>query len=149
MPLPNHKAIPDGWSAHHAPVVRGTMTATGVITLPASAGDATFDETAGRTIPAQPTVIYDPGPMRVQRLSNATSRQVEVGGRTVTVRTYQISLPLDGPLIDVPGGAIVIVTECDDDPTLIGRPLHVQEAPPGSLMWHRIFRADDLEPTHR
>lgn len=151
MPLPNHRLIPAGWSAHHRPTAEGRFTATGTVTIPASAADATFDEELGYTTPGAATTVYT-GPMSVQRLpvgSNVST--VQVGGREVIIRPYRVSLPIDGPTRAVPVGAIVTITDegPGGDPDLVGRPLHVREVPLNTLAWQRDLLCEDPAPTTR
>lgn len=147
MPLPNHKVIPDGWAAHHRPTAEGKHTATGTITRPASGATVTFDETAGRVVIPDPTTIYT-GPMGVRRLdTNLIGIPMVAGDREQIVRLYRVAVPVTVTAVE--GNDIVTVTECADDPAVVGRPLRVRDVRVGSVAWERLLMCEDITPTAR
>ena len=150
MPLPNTRVIGNTWSTHHRSTAVGQLTATGRIDRPASGGAATFDESTGRTTPADPTVIYGPDPIRVQRLQQAVSdSSTTVTSREQTIRQYQVTVDIAKATTAIAVNDIVTVTACDDDPHLVGQPLRVRDIRIGSLAWQRDLLCEDIAPTTR
>lgn len=126
------------------------MTATGTLQRPSSA--ATFDEATGRSTYPAPTVLWtsvppDPG-IRVQRLSRrAIGRGDQVGGRTVEVQMYQVSIPVAAPEPQI--NDQIVITANPDDPYLVGKTLRVVEVRLGSLLWQRDMTCEEITPTTR
>lgn len=131
------------WSAHHRPVVAGTLTATCEIRHPGGTqGD--FDPTTG-TRPTTPHPAHYAGPCRVQVLP-ALEQEALTGDQQVTTVGYRVTITYDdAPELDVDD--LVKITAVDDngDPTLVGQVLKVQSFARGSLAWERdISCVDDL-----
>jgi hypothetical protein len=145
MPRPGTPVIPVNWSEHHRPTVEKTMTAT--VTLQRPSGVFTTDEVAGRSVPADPQVLWT-GQSRIQRFSRRTSgTEPQVGGRFIGVEMYQVSLPAD-----VPEPALndqVVATVSGDDPQLVGKVLTVREIRLGSLIWSRDLMCEEIMPATR
>jgi hypothetical protein len=121
------------------------MTATCIITRPASAAAATFDEFTGRSALPAADELYS-GACRVQRSEPAPS-PLQVGDREVPVRQYNVSIPAGGEATAV--NDIVEITACDGDAQLVGRRLRIRDVRFGSLTWQRDLVCEDLAPTTR
>lgn len=133
------QVIPSGWETHHRPVPDGAMTATITISLPDTTG--TWDAGLNRTVYATPTVLWT-GQARVQAIRFRPA-MLESGERPVTVRRFNIHIPLDCP--PVPVGASVDVTAATDTQAE-ALALRVIDNPGGSLLWQRVLLCEYREP---
>lgn len=147
MPLPGTRVIPRGWSAHHRPTANGAMTGECTITeAPAGRAVPVFDEALGYSPAPEQHPLYA-GPCRVQR-GLANESQVVVADREVTLRTYQVSIPIDGT-DPIATNALVTMTVCEDDPQLVGAALRVRDVRAGTLAWERDLICDLVQATTR
>lgn len=142
-PLPNTKVIPDGWSAHHRPIVAQTFGAAVSIRRPGgTAGD--FNETTG----VREYTLADPhyvGGARIQ-VQPIMGGDLNAGEQRVTVVGYLVVVDRDTST-DAQVDDVVLIDNVDDngDPAMIGRELRVSGVAIGSLAWERDLTAlDDL-----
>lgn len=144
MPLPGTRVIHKQFSTHHRATAEGTMRARCRINRPATTpGVPTFDVASGRSVYPDPPLVHT-GPCRVQRAPRA-EEQVDSGDREVTIQRYMVGIPAAAPVVQI--GDRVTVTECDDDPQLIGQRMTVRAVHLASLLWERDLLCD-LQPTH-
>lgn len=144
MPFKNTRVIPIGWSQHHRPVANGSMTARCEITR--VTGPDPWPPTDD---PPQRPIVWptgdDLGRCRVQEI-DAVKEPATIA-QTAGVRSYLVTVPIDG-LPQLKAGEqsdIVTITECDDDPLLVGRVLRITDIQHGSLMFERdLVCTDDL-----
>lgn len=143
MPLKRLRTqvIPDGWAAHHRPVVEGSFTATCMITSRADGPPIGFDEPVN-------SVVAHSVPCRVQQ-QNAGAAGALVAGQELTVRQYLIVVPADLDLdLEWQAGTTghqVMVTSVrpDGDPHLVGRRFDVDQVLTGSEVWERDLLCTD------
>lgn len=143
MPFDNTRVIPEGWSAHHQPVVAGTWTAEVEIRAPGGT-EGDFDPETGirETVPYEP---HHTGKARFQ-VEPIFAADRETGGQQVSVAGYLVVVDRDGS-VATEVGHLVKVTGVDEngDPALVGRPLTVTGVAYGSLAWERDLTCiDDL-----
>jgi hypothetical protein len=86
----------------------------------AGAGQGTWNDQTGRYDPPARTSVYA-GPCLV-RPAMSGDRTVDAGETVITLRTFQVTLPWDAPLIEV-DDLLAVVTSAD--PRVVGRPLRV------------------------
>lgn len=135
MPLDNSRVIPEGWAAHHRPVVDGTFTATCEIREPGGTEGPLDRETGLR--PLAPHAPHYTGGCRVQ-VAPMFSGEREAAGQEVTVVNYLVVVELAASAATATGH-LVTFTDVDDnsDPTLVDRELTVTGVASGSLAWER------------
>lgn len=138
MPLPTGRLIHPRLAEHIGSVSNRAQTGLGTVTR-AGTGEGTYDVGSGQTTPPAPTTQYA-GSVRVQPRTG-TDRVVVVGGQPVTVRLYDVQLPLT--TADVAVDDVLILDQCDD-PWLIGKRLEVTDVYGSSLPAQR-----DLVCLHR
>lgn len=120
---------------------------TSQVNLQRPSSDAVPDEVAGRMDYPDPTVLWT-GSARVQRLTHrASGGETNVGGRFLEVQLYQVSLPADAAEPQI--NDQVAVTANPDDPSLVGKLLHIREVRFGSLLWSRDVICEEVTPTTR
>lgn len=144
MPLANTRVIPEGWSAHHQPVVAGSWTADVTIRPPGNT-QGEFNPATGTYDDPQPHPAHYTGRARVQ-VEPMFAGDREAGGQQVTVAGYLVVVDRDTST-GTEVGHIVKVTGVDDngDPALVGRELTVSGVAYGSLAWERdLTCTDDL-----
>lgn len=135
MPLPNTRVIPVGWSQHHAPVARGGMNAT--VTIGTPTGERDYNAETDETTQAYST-DYE-GPARVQALNDAQQR--DLAGENVSGRAYLVQIDFDAARVRP--GMRIRVTECVNDPFLVGEDLWVVDPQSGSERFTRDLIASD------
>jgi hypothetical protein len=130
-PLPNARAIPTGWSAHHAPVAVGGMNGRCRIYDPATTTIG-WDE-----VNEVPTVVAgDPahdGPCRIEpRLS---ARDIIQADDEQTTREYLVQVEMDAPAIHE--GWELVPYQCINDARLNGITLRVDDEELGTERFTR------------
>ncbi len=143
--LSNTRVIHPAFQAHHRPVTDGAMSATCVITRPASSGTPAFSEAAATSQHPAPATVYD-GKCRITVRSVAPTGEV-VADRTVYPAEYIVSIPADAPAAQV--NDLVRITACAGDPALVGLRLTVGQVRHGSIAWQRDLICDLSQPTTR
>lgn len=136
------KVVPDGWSAHHAPVAEAFMTAQCRV----HDADAVGSWPDYEIIPGKQYYPEgdDPGICSVQALG--VGRDSFSIDSTVTLRSCLVSIPLPGPRLKAGEGApYVTITHCPDDPDLEGRTFAIEDIQHSSLNWTRdLICIEDL-----
>lgn len=131
--------IPEGWEAHHRPILEGSYTVVCEIRGPSGG----YDYETGQQNPGE--LIAEGVPCRVQR--QAEGRGGQPSGQPVDTRGVQITLPIDQvPELDITDdGPILTVTGARPghagDPQLTGKPLRVTNVQHSSLAWERVLTA--------
>lgn len=131
MPLPNTKAVPAGWSTHHAPVAAGGMNGKVRIYDPATATPGWDDATESATLD-RGVAVYD-GPCRIQAQDDA--RSVVQADDPESVRGYLIQVLFDAP--DVEQGWTAVPYEVLNDPSLNGAEMVVGDVEHGTERFTR------------
>jgi hypothetical protein len=137
---PGSQVIPTGWEAHHAPVPAGAMTAQCQIWRPPTPGTGTYDPVAGKHTPADHTLVWGPGPCRLQPLLFRPSSK-DVGERQRFMRRYLVVVPLDVPQLLV--GDRVTITDATD-PEAVGLKARIESFPNTSLAWERDLICEEV-----
>ena len=143
--LPNTTVIHPDFQSHHRATLDHTMTATCVITRPASDGTPPFNEATATSVHPAATTVYT-GICRIQHSGDPAGPEV-VADRDATNAGYTVSVPADADLIQV--GDLATVTACTHDPDLVGLVLHVINARRGSVAWQRDLACQLRPPTTR
>lgn len=145
MPLDNTRVIPDGWAAHHRPVVAQALTVDVTIREPGSTPSGPRDPETG-VRPSAPHSPHFTGKARIQVTPIAGSAEVVTADQEVTQVAYLVVVDRDESA-ETAVEHIVKITAVDDnaDPTLVGRELTVAVVRRGSLTWERdLICIDDL-----
>lgn len=138
VPLPNTHVIGPGWSAHHQPTAKATMTATVTITR-VPQGPGTLDTSTG-VVTRTATTVASGVPCRVQQLN--TARRQHVAEQLITHRDYQVSVPSGTPRARI-GDQVLFASPVDD--YLNGRTMTVVDVTTGSETWQDdLVCRDDL-----
>lgn len=148
-PFPSSRAVPEGWSRHHAPVASGGMNAACFITDPARSTPGGWNDDTGTYDPPTPHYVVpapegaDGWPCRVQALQS--EQDTEQAGQASTVRPYLVQLhdPDLTTLADVEVGHVIEITAAVNDAHLIGERLTVTDVQHGSERFTR-----DLVASH-
>lgn len=127
--------IGDDWAAHHAGVTTATLNAT-VTIAPPGAGSKNFDPNSGQTSSSGKAAVYD-GRAAISVVSD-TDRQLVVEDDPESVRTYEVTLPVNTAGI-APGHVIHVGASAD--PMLIGRTLRVGSIEVGDRQFSRVLLA--------
>jgi hypothetical protein len=144
MPLPNTQVIPDNWEAWHEPVVIGTMTGAVRVLRPDFTG--TRDGTTGRTVFAQPTLIYE-GPARVQKRDIGEANIKMAADRIATLSPYLVVVGKACPLVMVRDRVLILAA--GGDPDAVGVMLDVTDVSRGTLTFERDISCTLYVPTAR
>lgn len=147
-PFPSSRAVPEGWSRHHAPVASGGMNAACFITDPARSTPGGWNDDTGTYDPPTPHYVVpapegaDGWPCRVQALQS--DQDTEQAGQTSTVRPYLVQLddPDLATLPDLEVGYLVQIVACRNDPHLVGLALTVRDVQHGSERFTRDLIVD-------
>lgn len=137
-PLPNTQLFHPSWSEHHRPVAEMAMTSAVRIDVE---GEPTWDSDTDSMVPSIGAMVYV-GPARIQELTSASA--LDAAGQAMFRRRYQVSLPASvgrGVL-----GQAVEVTQCKEDPSLVGSMLRVEDYLHGSQLWQRDLICSDEGP---
>jgi len=130
--------IPEGWEAHHRPILDTAMTAICELR-----GPQAYDHKTGQQGPGE--LLADDIPCRVHGLS--ADRGGSPSANLIDQHSLDVIAPIDHiPKLDITDdGPILYVTGYKEghlgDPHLIGLPLRVTNLHPGSLQWERILTA--------
>lgn len=139
---PGTRVIPTGWSKSHAPVAKKTMTGRCEISLP---GDGRLVLNKATGISERPAVAptYD-DVCRIQVL-NAQDSTTVVAEQTQTTIAYLVAISLtDEGANDISLAHVVHVTECTEDPSLVGKRLLVTSVVRGTERFQRdLFCVED------
>jgi hypothetical protein len=119
MPLPNARAIPRGWSAHHAPVAVGGMNGSCAIYDPATTSTGWDAATESVTI-TRGAAIYD-GPCRIE--ARLSARDLVQADDEQVARQYLVQLTMDAPAISE--GWELVPYACINDARLNGQVMRV------------------------
>jgi hypothetical protein len=130
---PGSKVIPAGWEAHNAPVPTGAMTAQCQIWRPPQPGTGTYDPATGVHTHDPHTLVWGPGPCRLQPLLFRPSSK-DVGARQRFMRRYLVGLPLEVPPLLV-GDRVTITSATDSE--AVGLAARIESFPNTSLAWER------------
>jgi hypothetical protein len=126
------KVIPDGWSAHHAPVSQGAMQCDVALEMP---GESTWTPEDGFT-PATPVVTWS-GRARIQANANAPAQPL-TGDQNVTTTTYLIVIPRTAPQPDIEKVRVVVTAvDPNGDFSLVGKRFIIQSVETGTQVWER------------
>lgn len=144
VPFNTTTTIPEGWSAHHQPVVEGAFNARVTIVDPNRTVPGAWDEETLTYGP--PTPWYVAGgpaedrpewqggvPCRIQRQRD--DRAVEQAGQGSAIRFYLVQFPADLP--DVKVGYVATVTAAMNDGHLVGEQLEATDVTHGSERFNR------------
>lgn len=129
--------IPEGWEAHHRPIMETAMTAICELRGPQGG----YDYETGEQQPGE--LLAENIPCRVHGL--ADSRGGSASGQLVDQHSLDVIAPIDQipKLAITDDGPILTVTGYKEghagDPHLVGMPLRVTNLHPGSLQWERIL----------
>lgn len=135
MPFPATSTIHPDWSAHHQPTAASTLSGHLTIRDPSLGG---WTPTGGAQ-PATPGALLHEGPFRAQPLDGQV-RAADAARQDVTERAYQVSLDASAP--EVPVGAVITISQCPDDPHLVGKVLIVTGLDYSSRRFERTVYAD-------
>lgn len=120
-PLPNYKAVPDGWAAHHRPAVTAHMSTPCTILEDAGAPPYPLPEGwTGETVKYTTTC-------RLQELKREAG--VLPGDQPTQVRQYMVQLPYD------PAMPALAVGEGGDTVLVNGRRYAILQVMHGSELW--------------
>lgn len=137
-PFPSSKAIPTGWSRHHAKAAAGGMNAT------VKVGVKTGEDTSNDDVVPTFSTDYD-GPARIQAINDA--RVTDKAGEEVRGRLYLVQLYMDAEGSDHPNvttvGARVHVESAINDARLVGQDLWVVDPQLGSERFTRDLMCTD------
>ncbi len=137
------RVIPDGWAAHHRPVLAGTRGATVTLRRPGGT-QGEFDPGSG-TYPTTPHPAYYTGAARIQ-LPGDADRVRMAAEQEVSTQAYAVML--DHAVTGMQLDDVVTVTAVDDngDQWLVGREMSIETIEAGSLHWERrLLCTDNLE----
>lgn len=125
-PLPSSRVIPVGWSEHHRPVAKGSMT--GELEVLQVRPRTSIADTGGTVVLAAEV------PCRVQQLNRSTNSAA--AGQAAPLRDYLVTLPHDTAVDFTPGvpGQTLRITKADN-PRHVGLTLTVKQVMAGSLTW--------------
>lgn len=135
-PFPGARAVPAGWSQHHAPVAAGGMNATVTI---GERGEPDYDPVNDVTTTTW-TNDYT-GPARIQALNDA--QQQDVAGQQISGRAYLVQVLFAAGR--VAPGMRVHVTACANDVQLVDDDLWLVDVQHGSERFTRDLVCSDNE----
>ena len=141
--LPNTRVIHPLFEQHHRPVAAGQMTGTCRIERP-STDPPVWDDVAGRSVPAPPTLLYD-GPCRYQYLSPAG--QPIVADAETPLADVRITVPV--PAAGYRDNDLVTMTGSEHNPDIAGRTLTVTAVSGSSISWQRNLTCQLRQPPTR
>jgi hypothetical protein len=114
---------------------------TSACTIRRKSGDDVFNPDTGELEPAETTTIYT-GSCHI-RPSNLNERVVEFGGRAVSLRVYNVILPVAAaPAAVAVGDELEVTTSADPD--LLGLKFNVLDAPGDSRVIARRLIVEEV-----
>ncbi|CAN7195816.1 DUF6093 family protein [Knoellia sp. LjRoot47] len=140
-PLPGTRAIPAGWSAHHAPVAEGALNGAGTVYDPDLRTTGWDDATESPTV-VEGAPLYD-GPLGI--MSTQSEQTAQQAGDVVRTREYLVRFAADCPWLRE--GLLVKVTNGHADVDLTGRTLTVIDAQLGTERFQRDVVCRDSTET--
>jgi hypothetical protein len=131
MPLANTRAIPTGWSQHHAPVAAGGMNGSCRIYDPATA-TTTWNPATESNDFTRGTAVYD-GPCRIEPTLSATD--VVQADDAETVRGYLVQILFDADPVEKDW--VLVPYDVTNDTQLNGQVLTVDDVQLGTERFTR------------